>query len=70
MEIFTSSETIVGFKLHLISQCIEFLKLLNKADFNGWSRRILAFIRTRLTITPYSPLKPTKVGFVLLGLSM
>jgi len=30
----------------------------------------LDFIRTRINIEPYSPLKPTKVGFVLLGLSM
>ena len=25
------------------------------------------FIRTRLNIEPYSPLKPTKVGFILVG---
>jgi len=24
-------------------------------------------IRTRLNINPYSPLKPTKVGFILIG---
>ena len=26
------------------------------------------FLRTRLNIEPYSPLKPTKVGFILFGL--
>ena len=25
------------------------------------------FIRTRLNIDPYSPLKPTKVGFIFIG---
>ena len=25
------------------------------------------FIRTRLNIEPYSPLKPTKVGFIFIG---
>ena len=25
------------------------------------------FIRTRFTIEPYSPLKPTKVGFIFIG---
>ena len=25
------------------------------------------FVRTRLNIEPYSPLKPTKVGFIFIG---
>ena len=25
------------------------------------------FLRTRLNIEPYSPLKPTKVGFIFIG---
>jgi len=25
------------------------------------------FMRTRLNMEPYSPLKPTKVGFILIG---
>ena len=27
----------------------------------------LVFMRTRLNIEPYSPLKPTKVGFIFIG---
>ena len=27
------------------------------------------FMRTRLNIEPYSPLKPTKVGFIFIGLN-
>ena len=27
------------------------------------------FMRTRLNIKPYSPLKPTKVGFIFIGLN-
>ena len=37
------------------------------ADFHGRNWRIPGFMRTRLNIEPYSPLKPTKVGFIFIG---
>ena len=37
------------------------------ADFNGRNKRIPVFFRKRLNIEPYSPLKPTKVGFIFIG---
>ena len=37
------------------------------ADFHGKNWSIPGFKRTRLNIKPYSSLKPTKVGFILIG---
>ena len=61
-----------GFEFHLIFHSIEFLKLVK-----CWIWRILmvgigaflVLIRTRLNIGPYSPIKPTKVGFFSLWLT-
>ena len=36
------------------------------AKFYVWNWRILVFMRTRFNIDPYSPLKPTKVGFIFI----
>ena len=36
-------------------------------DFQGRNLGNPGFMRARLNIEPYSPLKPTKVGFILIG---
>ena len=56
------------------SSCILFsteLSLKNRfsilfGGFYGWNWRIPVLMRTRLNIEPYSPLKPTQVGFIFI----
>ena len=38
-------------------------------DVHGVIGAFLVFMRTRLNIEPYSPLKPTKVSFIFIGLN-
>ena len=42
------------------------LVLIKNPDFHDRNWRFRVFIRTRLNIEPYSPLKPTKVGFIFM----
>ena len=56
-----------GFKLHLIFHRVEFKKPVWYSIWWIFMVGIAAFrvfMRTRHNIEPYSPLKPTKVGFI------
>ena len=61
-----------GFNLHLIFHRVEFKKTVLCSIWRIFMVGIgafRAFMRTRLNIEPYSPLKPIKVGFISLGLT-